>query len=57
MPVVRPLSRERMDKGFTPTAALGWPVSIGLGLVSGHAGFCGVAITLAASLLRSMGLV
>jgi hypothetical protein len=23
-----------MDKGFTPTAALGWPVSIGLGLVS-----------------------
>lgn len=33
-PAVRPLPREQMEKGFTPAAVLGWPVWIGLGLIS-----------------------
>lgn len=33
-PVVRPMARERMDKGVVPTATLGWPVSIVVGLLA-----------------------
>lgn len=31
---VRPLSRERMDKGVTPSAALGWPVAVAGGMLA-----------------------
>ncbi|WP_093382712.1 hypothetical protein [Variovorax sp. OV329] len=30
---VQPLSREQMKKGFAPSAALAWPVSMGMGVV------------------------